>query len=777
MLKQAIILLVRTLGIEYISMKSSLILKLALVLILLIVGFVYLPIPGLEIDQSESFGLTEDLFSLIEASHNLYRPFPEMVTRSDNPTTTEKAELGRLLFFDPVLSGDNDISCAHCHHPDLGFSDNRGLSMGKGGKGIGRHRRGGTTIRRGSPTIWNAAYSHRQFWDGRASDLEDQAQNPIQHKDEMAQNPEELIGELRALPEYVQRFDHAFEGGNGSGLTFQNLTYAIAAFERTIISQNSRFDRYARDDQTALNSSEQRGLNIFRSLKTRCFECHNFPTFANPDFKVVGVPGIPNTDPDLGRGEIDGKAYNGAFKVPTLRNIALTAPYMHNGVFQTLGEVIDFYAQGGGRGQGLDIPNMDDKIRKFKLSSSEKSDLIAFLHCLTDESAKPKFPDSVPSGLSVVSRLTNQSPELIAFQQYTKPNSRSKVKKVGRTITVPAGQSIQDGINLAVSGDIVQVMPGYYHETLAVDISDIIIQGVEIDGKRPVLDGKQVLADGLVGSGSNLEIRNFNVVNYTANGLMINGALNVTFTDIYCENTGLYGIYPVECVGVTVEGCQVTKVRDAGIYVGQSKNIVVRNCTVYGNVTGIEIENSVDVVVENNEAYDNAGGILVFLLPNNPSKVSRNCKVIRNRVHDNNHENFADPNSTVSNVPSGTGILIMAADKVEVTQNKIQGNNSYGVAVVSLDIDSKKRISSDVNPIPQSCWIHENEMRNNGLDPDPSVLKLGFPGADLLWDLSGYDNSWDQPGASSMPPTLPNKSWPDIVRRANWRLWKILSSI
>ena len=231
--------------------------------------------------------------------------------------------------------------------------------MGKGGKGIGRHRRGGTTIRRGSPTIWNSAYSHRQFWDGRASDLEDQAQNPIQHKDEMAQNPEELIGELRALPEYVQRFDHAFEGGNGSGLTFQNLTYAIAAFERTIISQNSRFDRYARDDQTALNSSEQRGLNIFRSLKTRCFECHNFPTFANPDFKVVGVPGIPNTDPDLGRGEIDGKAYNGAFKVPTLRNIALTAPYMHNGVFQTLGEVIDFYAQGGGRGQGLDIPNMD----------------------------------------------------------------------------------------------------------------------------------------------------------------------------------------------------------------------------------------------------------------------------------------------------------------------------------------------------------------------------------------------------------------------------------
>ena len=231
-------------------MKISLIFKLVLVLIFLVLGFIYFPIPSLKIDKLEPFELTESHFSLIQASHNLYRPFPEMTTRSDNPTTAEKSELGRLLYFDSVLSGDNDISCAHCHHPDLGFSDNRGLSMGKGGKGLGQARNGGTIIRRGSPTIWNTAYNHRQFWDGRALDLEDQAQNPIQHKDEMAQNPEELIGELRALPEYVQRFDQAFGGKKGSGLTFKNLTYAIAAFERTIISQNSRFDRYARDDQS-----------------------------------------------------------------------------------------------------------------------------------------------------------------------------------------------------------------------------------------------------------------------------------------------------------------------------------------------------------------------------------------------------------------------------------------------------------------------------------------------------------------------------------------------
>ncbi|MEC8892599.1 MAG: cytochrome-c peroxidase, partial [Candidatus Poribacteria bacterium] len=168
-------------------MKISLIFKLVLVLIFLVLGFIYFPIPSLKIDKLEPFELTESHFSLIQASHNLHRPFPEMTTRSDNPTTAEKTELGRLLYFDSVLSGDNDISCAHCHHPDLGFSDNRGLSMGKGGKGLGQARNGGTIIRRGSPTIWNTAYNHRQFWDGRALDLEDQAQNPIQHKDEMAQ--------------------------------------------------------------------------------------------------------------------------------------------------------------------------------------------------------------------------------------------------------------------------------------------------------------------------------------------------------------------------------------------------------------------------------------------------------------------------------------------------------------------------------------------------------------------------------------------------------------
>lgn len=713
------------------------------------------------IQQEEAF------FKQIVTNQNLDRPFPPIKTRLDNPSTTGKVELGRLLYFDPILSGQNDISCAHCHHPDLGFSDNRALSMGTGGSGLGQNRKNGKTLTRSSPTIWNATYNHLQYWDGRSIDLEDQARNPIQHPDEMGQDPEELVDELQDIPEYVRQFAANFN----NGITFQNVTYAIASFERSLETYKSPFDRFAKGDSSALTPSAQRGLNIFRSMKTRCFECHNFPTFANPDFKVIGVPDLYPEQPDLGRGRItDNPNDNFAFKVPTLRNVALTAPYMHNGSFQTLSEVIDFYADGGGNSRGL--PNIDDKIRPFKLTKQEKDDLIAFLHGLTDESNKPSIPDYLPSGLSPVSKLENQSAELqqISSIMSNMPNS---IVKDGRIITVQPDQKIQEGINLAVAGDIVRIKPGLYHETLSVDISGVVIEGLSEGDNRPILDGQEKLADGIIGSGSNVVIRNLIIKNYTANGIMINGAHNITFEKILCDNTGLYGVYPVECVGVHVTNCEVTKVRDAGIYVGQSKDIVVEDCQVYGNVTGIEIENSVNAVVQRNMAYDNAGGILVFLLPNNPSKFSRNCRVVNNKVFDNNHVNFADPNAAVSGVPSGSGIMIMAADEVEVAYNEISGNNSYGIGLVALNKRPQKK-QLDVDPIASGCWIHHNILKNNGKQPDSKLLQLGFSGADLLWDVTGYDNSWHQPGATSMPWILPNKSWPEMIRRANWRLWKAL---
>ena len=386
----------------------------------MLLATVYASLPGLP-SPHDNREAAQDLeaggsayFEQIRQGRSLDRAFPPMPLREDNPTTPERVELGRLLYFDPVLSGDNDISCAHCHHPDLGFADNRALSMGKGGRGLGRSREGGAVLRRNTPTVWNAAFNHAQFWDGRATDLEDQAGKPIQDPNEMAQDPDELVEELKAIPGYVRRFDEAF---GGEGITFQNVTYAIAAFERTLLAQDARYDRYARGERATLSQAERRGLNVFRSLKTRCFECHNLPTFNNPDFKVVGVPAHPDVaEPDRGRGEIAGDGYDHAFKVPTLRNVALTAPYMHNGVFETLAEVIDFYAAGGGAAHGFEPAMLDDKIRPFTLTPEEKEDLIAFLHTLTDISALPETPTQVPSGLPVVSPLANQSPEMAAFE-------------------------------------------------------------------------------------------------------------------------------------------------------------------------------------------------------------------------------------------------------------------------------------------------------------------------------------------------------------------------
>ncbi|MAF66561.1 MAG: hypothetical protein CMJ84_13005 [Planctomycetes bacterium] len=746
--------------------------------------FVYAPIPGLiqpsgvraGLESVETAALAR--FEAIAAGTDLDRSFPPMALRADNPSTPEKEALGKLLYFDPLLSGDDTTSCAHCHHPDLGFSDNRALAMGLGGEGIGPERHGGKVLRRGSPTIWNAAYNVRQFWDGRAADLEEQAAGPIQDAGEMAQDADELVEQLAAIPEYVTLFQEAFGGTATEAVTFDHTTDAIAAFERTILTADSPYDRYAAGDRGALTDAQRRGLAAFRSLKTRCFECHNVPTFANPDFKVVGVPPHPDlAEEDLGRGEVAGAGYEHAFKVPTLRNVALTAPYMHNGVFATLEDVIDFYADGGGHAFELGEIDIDDKIRPFEFSERERADLIAFLHALTDESALPEPPARVPSELPVVSRLANRSPELARFQALGKQPPPPAVERDEYGIVVREGDRIQDAIDAASPGERIRVMPGAYHESLAIDVSDLTIEGVTINGARPILDGKHLLSDAVTGSGSRLTIEGIDVRDYTANGLMINLGTDITFRDIRCSDSGLYGLYPVEVVGVMIEDCTVTGVRDAGIYVGQSKDIVVRNNNVYGNVTGIEIENSVGAVVEGNHVHDNAGGVLVFLLPNNPSKVSLDCVVRDNTIENNNHENFAAAEAVVANVPSGTGIMLLAADRVEVTNNTIRDNDTVGIAVVGLDalFGSERKRAYDVDPTPDGNWIHDNEFAGNGKEPDAKALEVGLQGADVAWDLSGYTNSFDEQDARTLPPVLPGAKWSDLRRRANHRLWQVLA--
>ena len=734
---------------------------LAAIVVLASAGFVALGLQPMPPDVPDRIVSTQP-----PGDGGLRRPFPAMVLRHDNPLRPPRVALGRLLYFDPILSGANDVSCATCHHPDLGLADGRGQSMGKGGHGLGPARVAGAVIRRGAPTVWNAAYNARQFWDGRAADLEEQARFPITSPIEMDQKPEELVRELRAIPEYVRLFDEAFGGHDGTAVTFDNTVRAIAAFERTLVSDQSRFDRYRMGDATALTAAERRGLTLFRSLKTRCFECHGFPTFANPDFKVIGVPDLPGQEKDLGRAETGaGEAYEHAFKVPTLRNVALTAPYMHNGRFKTLEEVLSFYSKGGGRGEGLDLKNLDDKIRVFSLSTEEQQDLIAFLRSLTDESHRPTVPDRVPSGLPVVPRLheaadreTPVAPPAVAS---TPPATAGP-----RTITVAAGGSIQWAVDQARPGDTIEVEPGTYHETVLVDIDRVRLRGLVRDGQRAVLDGEGRRTDAVIASGHGFTIEGLALKDYTSNGITVQGATGVTFRELVVENTGLYGVYPVECRDVRVEGVTVTGAKDAAIYVGQSRDIVVRGNEVHDNVTGIEIENSVNALVENNYAHGNTGGILVFLLPNNPSKAGSDTRVVGNRVIANNHPNFGDPNAIVSQVPPGTGVFIMAADRTEVSGNEIRGNDSFAVAVVSLASAFPKGTSFDVGILPEGTRVFGNVLAENGRNPAPSVKKIAGRGVDLVWDGSGSDNTWSQPGASRFPPLLPGPSWPGVIQRA-----------
>jgi cytochrome c peroxidase len=314
---------------------------------------------------------------------SLQEPFPSLNVPEDNPTTPEKVALGRLLFFDPVLSQNNDVACATCHQPNLGLSDGRSTSIGTSG----------IPVPRNAPTLWNVGFVQNLFWDGRIQSLEAQAIFPLTNPDEMGvRDLDVLVAELLSYPEYAELFAAAFPNET-IGMT--QVEQALAAFQRTFINNNSPFDRFAAGETEALTPAEQRGLDLFRSTKTRCVECHTFPTFSSESFRVIGVE-----SDDLGRAAVFENGLVGSFKVPTLRNVALTAPYMHNGSMATLAEVVDFYADGGGRLRGVE--NMDGLIQPIDLSAEERADLIAFLIALTDESNRPEVPKSVPSGLAVV---------------------------------------------------------------------------------------------------------------------------------------------------------------------------------------------------------------------------------------------------------------------------------------------------------------------------------------------------------------------------------------
>ena len=333
-------------------------------------------------------------------------------------------------------------------------------------------------------------------------------------------------------------------------------------------------------------------------------------------------------------------------------------------------------------------------------------------------------------------------------------------------MVVESGGSIQAAIDAMPkdrSSWVVQVRPGTYKESLDVNRAGVELRGIVSGEDRAVLDGTldggKLRKDAVVVSGAHFTISGFLVKNYSGNGVTTQKTHHVTFRDVITDNAGKYGLYPVESEDILIENCVATRISDAGIYVGQSKRATVRGCKAYGNVAGIEIENTVDSVVEDNEAWDNAGGLLVFVLPNNPSKVGNHCTVRNNYVHDNNHENFGDPMSTVAKVPPGLGMLVMAADDTTITKNRFEGNGSVGIAVISIVNLVGTTSGLDIEPNSDNTRILDNTYKNNGLAPsrafkdvlmDPAATK----GGDLVFDGTGKGNCQDEPNIDNLRSLL-----------------------
>jgi parallel beta-helix repeat protein len=347
------------------------------------------------------------------------------------------------------------------------------------------------------------------------------------------------------------------------------------------------------------------------------------------------------------------------------------------------------------------------------------------------------------------------------------------LRGTGRVIVVNPGDSIQAAVGSAVPGDTVRVMPGIYNETVLVETDSLTLEGVVDGGQRPTLEGDNAHANGVMAIGDYFTISGFRVRNYTSNGVTVQGVTGTVFRDLITENTGEYGIFPILATDLLVEGSVTSGVNDTGIYVGQSRGIVVRDNEAFGNVSGIEIENSVEALVENNYTHDNTAGILVFILPGKTATEGAAARIVNNRIENNNLPNFSRPEMTVNLVPDGTGLLILSADTTEVTGNTFAGNKSFAVAIVAMtDFPGffGEAQGWDVPVVPEGNWIHDNVYTNNGYDPDPEVIEAGFVGADLLWSTAGPGNRWDEQGVKAFPPVLPSSAWPVFLQRAYWRV-------
>jgi cytochrome c peroxidase len=391
-----------------------------------------------------------ELTNFIRANYPLEATPTEIPYPDNNPPIAERIALGRLLFFDPILSGDRDVACATCHHPAFAWGDARDVSIGVGGEGIGPDRvqtlvqEAPTefTTPRNSPTVldtgFNGAYPGDpvtdgiMFWDGRTTSLETQARNPVRSRDEMRHDAYDapvaltrVLRRLRAIDEYVTLFVEAFPelaatmpAGQDSlivnGDTYQR---AIGAYERELCTTGSPFDQFVGGDDAALTYSQKRGYDLF--IRKGCIDCHDGPMFSDYEFHALGVKQAGAGKPpihedgdgtDLGRfletGALEDRY---AFRTQTLRNVALTAPYFHTGGlgtggdYQTLRAVVEFH-QRGGNDEGLLATELSPLVRPLELTEQDILDLVAFMESLTatrllSDLVDPTVPATVPSGL------------------------------------------------------------------------------------------------------------------------------------------------------------------------------------------------------------------------------------------------------------------------------------------------------------------------------------------------------------------------------------------
>jgi cytochrome c peroxidase len=343
----------------------------------------------------------------------------EVIAPANNPNTPEKIALGKLLFFDPILSGNKDVACATCHHPETGYAELLDISIGVNGQGLSSRRAFKSPndipfVKRNAHTVINTAFNGididnqydpeeaPMFWDDRVKSLEGQALEPILALEEMRGRRyekdeilDEVVSRLGNVSKYQQLFEAAFP--EDPVISSINIGKAIAAFERTLTTNNSRFDQYMRGDESAISISEKEGFETFK--KVGCVNCHNGPMFSDYKMHVLGIPENEKlVSPDSG---FEGRY---AFRTASLRNLRFTAPYMHNGSMADLMKVLEFYEDisfGKNRNPLVTKDQFDPLVKELNLSVKEMRPIISFLNTLNDTDFDKEIPESVPSGLPV----------------------------------------------------------------------------------------------------------------------------------------------------------------------------------------------------------------------------------------------------------------------------------------------------------------------------------------------------------------------------------------